>query len=107
MSPEPQQEIRFKVEIPPELRAGQFASFANIWHGSDSFTLDFATVVQPPVSRQDEETGASYIEVASQVVARVRIPPAQVFEIMKALEQQLTAWEAETGNAPSGPTGQR
>jgi hypothetical protein len=31
------------------------------------------------------------------VVARVRVPPSQVFEIMKALERQLTAWETETG----------
>ncbi len=31
----------------------------------------------------------------AQVVARVRIPPSQVFEVMKVLEQQLSAWERE------------
>jgi hypothetical protein len=32
------------------------------------------------------------------VVSRVRIPPSQVFELMKALEQQLSAWEKEHPN---------
>lgn len=31
-----------------------------------------------------------------RVVSRVRIPPAQMFELMKVLERQLTAWEQET-----------
>jgi hypothetical protein len=30
----------------------------------------------------------------------VRIPPSQVFEIMKALEQQLSAWENERKAQP-------
>jgi len=34
-------------------------------------------------------------------VSRVRIPPDQVFELMKALEQQLTMWENETGKRKS------
>jgi hypothetical protein len=40
-------------------------------------------------------------------VARVRVPPNQVFEIMKALERQLTGWEQETGRRPkSTPPGE-
>jgi hypothetical protein len=39
-------------------------------------------------------------DINTQVVSRVRIPPSQVFEIMKALEQQLSQWEARTGNVP-------
>jgi hypothetical protein len=39
-------------------------------------------------------------QAQAQVVARVRVPPSQVFEIMKALERQLTAWETETGRRP-------
>jgi hypothetical protein len=31
------------------------------------------------------------------VVARVRIRPEQIWEIMKALEQQLSRWEKEQG----------
>lgn len=39
----------------------------------------------------------------ARIVARIKIPPAQVFELMKALEQQLTAWEKETGQRPAEP----
>ena len=31
----------------------------------------------------------------ARVVARVRIPPSQVWELMKALEQNLSAYERE------------
>ena len=43
------------------------------------------------------EEGNRVLNVPARMTARVRIPPAQVFEIMKALEAQLTAWERETG----------
>ena len=41
------------------------------------------------------DEAADDIVQQSAVVSRVRIPPAQVFELMKALEQQLSAWESE------------
>jgi len=33
----------------------------------------------------------------------VRIPPEQVFEIARALTQQLDQWEKETGRRPPTP----
>ena len=36
----------------------------------------------------------------ARVVSRVRIPPEQVFELAKALTQQLEFWEQETGRRP-------
>ena len=41
--------------------------------------------------------------VSARVVARVRIPPEQVFEIARALTQQLDQWEKETGRRPPTP----
>ena len=39
----------------------------------------------------------------ARVVSRIRIPPEQVFELAKALTQQLEFWEQETGRrAPHG-----
>jgi len=38
--------------------------------------------------------------VPARVVSRVRIPPEQVFELAKALTQQLEFWEQETGRRP-------
>ena len=93
---------RFEVSIAPELEGGVYASFANLWHGPDVFTIDFAALSAPP-ERVDDESGLPYIRFQTRVVSRVRIPPSQVFELMKALEIQLSAWENETGQKPSLP----
>ena len=86
---------KVSLSITPEIEAGVFANFVGVWHQPDCFVLDFQTYTRPP--QIGDEDGQPYIDVATRVVARVRIPPGQVFEIMKALEQQLSAWERETG----------
>ena len=91
-------EQRLQINLPPELNAGVYADFVRAWHTNDAFVLDFASLIQPPHS---EEPGGPVILDAS-VVSRVHIPPAQVFELMKALEQQLSNWEKEHGSRPSG-----
>ena len=84
-------EQQIQVRMPPELAGGTYADFIRAWHTTDAFVLDFATFSDPP--RSEEER----IILDATVVSRVRIPPGQVFELMKALEQQLSAWEKETG----------
>lgn len=100
----PPPEHRFMLDISPEVEVGVFANFVSLWHDADSFTLDFAAVTRPPAPMRDEDSGAEFVGIPARIVARVRIPPSQVFEIMKALEQQLTAWETETGRKSGGPT---
>ncbi len=82
---------RIQLTLPTDKSAGVFADFVRAWHTRDSFILDFSSYVEPPV--RDE--AADDIVQQSAVVSRVRIPPSQVFELMKALEQQLSAWESE------------
>jgi hypothetical protein len=89
-------EQRLQINLPPGQNAGVFADFVRAWHTSDAFVLDFASLTQPPHSA---EPGGPVVLDAS-VVSRVRIPPAQVFELMKALEQQLSNWEKEHGSRP-------
>ena len=86
-------EPRVEFSITPEMEVGVYASFANLWHDNDVFTIDFTAVTQPPQPAEDD-LGQAYVRVQGRVVARVRIPPNQVFELMKALELQLSAWEA-------------
>ena len=85
--PQPQQA---QIHIPEDRLEGSYADFVSVWHSKDAFVLDFAVLAQPVTVSQ----------FLSRVVARVRIPPSQVFEIMKALEQQLTAWESERDAQP-------
>ena len=91
---------RLDVELPPDVAGGTFAEFVNIWHTKDVFTLDFASVVNPPQPTIDPDHGTPVLAVPARVVARIRIPPAQVFEIMKAMETQLSAWERERAEHP-------
>ena len=88
-------EQRIQIKLPAELSGGVFADFVRAWHTSDAFVLDFATLTEPPRKEGD------HVVLDATVVSRVRIPPPQVFELMKALEQQLSAWEKESGKGRS------
>lgn len=90
---------QFEIDMPPKAVAGSYADFANVWHTSDVFVMDFVSLVRPPHEGVDAE-GNTVTVVPGQVVQRVRIPPEQVFELAKALTQQLEFWERETGRRP-------
>jgi hypothetical protein len=91
-------EKRIKIKLGSEMETGVYADFVRAWHTNDAFVLDFASLLEPP--RQAD--GAVVLDAI--VASRVRIPPAQVFELMKALEQQLSAWEKEHGKMPPSVT---
>ena len=101
---QPAHEQRFEIEVSGDVEAGVHADFASIWHTPDTFVLDFASLRRPPYRADDADTGHQVAIMPVRVVARVKIPPGQVFELMKALEAQLSAWEQETGRRPSGGT---
>lgn len=94
----------FEIDLPPEIIPGNYADFANVWHTPTVFVMDFVTLAQPPHEETEPESGEQHLVVPARVVSRIRIPPEQVFELAKALTQQLEMWEQETGRrAPSGP----
>jgi uncharacterized protein DUF3467 len=93
-------EHRVEISMPESKLPGVYADLVGVWHTPDTFVLDFSSFTEPPQLRPDD-TGGVVVQPA-HVVARVRVPPGQVFEIMKALERQLSMWERETGRS-SGP----
>ena len=82
--------------MPDEQVPGAFADFVSVWHTNDVFTFDFRGAGRPP-TRVEGDDGTSATTAQAQIVARVRVPRSQVFDEMKALERQLTAWEQATG----------
>ncbi len=88
---------QFEIDLPPEVIPGNYADFANVWHTPTVFVMDFVTLAQPPREDTNPETGEVITVVPARVVSRIRIPPEQVFELAKALTQQLEFWEQETG----------
>jgi hypothetical protein len=93
----------FEVNVPPEKREGHYADYAGIWHNQETFILDFVAMTEPPAEKQDAE-GETINAVPCEVVTRVRIPASQAWEMMKALEKQLTAWEAENPQRKQPPS---
>lgn len=85
---------QFILNLPPEEEEGHYADFANIWHNNETFILDFAAMTQPPTATTDD-AGNPVAQVPARIVTRVRIPAVQVWEVMKGLESQLSAWERE------------
>jgi hypothetical protein len=94
--PAPRRE--FSLDVPAEAEVGFYADFASIWHTPETFVLDFAVLKRPPQTATAPD-GSANLVFPTRVVARVRLPPAQIFELMKALEQQLTMWERERGSS--------
>jgi hypothetical protein len=87
------------MNLPAEQEAGTYANFAGVWHGADGFVLDFAVVTQPPQPGEDTDSGQSVTQVNARVVSRVRIPTSQAWELMRALNEQLSQWENEFGTS--------
>lgn len=91
----------FNITVPPEHLEGHYADFASVWHNNETFILDFVSMSRPPQPTRTDE-GEQVARIDAQVVTRVRIPAAQVWEVMKALQAQLGQWESENPDRKLG-----
>lgn len=90
----------YNITLPADRAAGHFADFVSVWHNRETFVLDFVSISGPPKHR-DAESSEHVHDVDCQIVSRVRVPPAQIWEMMKALESQLGQWEMENPHRQS------
>ena len=100
----PERPIELQLDVPPELEGGTYANVLNVWHTAYEFTLDFG-VMQQVVEPEDAEADAP-LQVPVRVVSRVRIPVTLLFEVLKALNTNMTGYESTFGSirAPEAPT---
>jgi hypothetical protein len=96
--PDPPQ-VQLQVDLPLEMETGVFADYASLWFTRDTFVIDFVASKTPVQVVTDPDGGPQAIS-PGRVVARIRVPPAQVFDIASKLTQALTAWEEQTGLRP-------
>jgi hypothetical protein len=89
------QEVEFRVDVPEKETGGRYANFLSVWHTGHEFTLDFSAT-QPP-QPQNSDDPESPVVVPCHVVARVRIPPSLVFDVLRALNDNMTRYEAMFG----------
>jgi hypothetical protein len=75
------------IQVSPEMMAGVYANFANVSHSDYEFTITFARV--------DHEVETS--EVPGIIVSRVSLSPRFMKELMTALEDNYSRWQAREG----------
>jgi Protein of unknown function (DUF3467) len=73
-----------------------YANGMATWHTPHEFTFDFLVSSQPPQQVHTEE-GETVIHAPQRLVARVRIPPTAVFDIIRTINQNLTMYEQKFG----------
>jgi hypothetical protein len=83
----------FDFLVSPELEGGTYSNILSVWHTGHEFTLDFA-VTQPPIMPEGE---AQPVTVPCRVVTRVKIPRTLIFDIMRALNDNMTIYERTFG----------
>jgi hypothetical protein len=96
VSEPPPPRIEFESHADPALEAGAYANGLAIWHTVHEFTFDFFVSSGPP---QEASTpgGERVIRAPHRLVARIRVPPTSVFDIIRTINQNLTLYEQKFG----------
>lgn len=81
----------FDFRVPDDQEAGVYSNLLAVWHSPHEFTFDFAVTLP---TMQDAQGN---IHVPSRVVARVKVPPTTVADILKALRDNLAIYERNYG----------
>ena len=81
----PWRDSDFDLDVPAELEAGVYATFLATWYTAHEFTLDFGTQVEHHPERQ------------LRGVARVKVPPGVVFDMIRIIHAKMTRYEEEYG----------
>ena len=88
--------IEFEPHADPSLEAGAYANGLAVWHTLHEFTFDFFVSSQPPTEARTE-SGEVVIRAPHRLVARVRVPPTSVFDIIRTISQNLALYEQKFG----------
>ena len=94
--------MSFETHADPDLQAGSYANALAIWHTAHEFTFDFFVSSQPPAEARTAD-GEVVIRAPHRLVARVRVPPTSLFEIIRTISQNLAMYEQKFG--PIGTPG--
>ena len=95
MSERADDSLRLEFYIPADQEPGVYAHAAVVWHTRYDFTIDFAATQLPRPSNPDDPE--SPLVIPARVVARVRIPPTQAFDLIRAISGTMERYEAAWG----------
>ena len=78
-----------RINVPDDVQPGVYANGAMVWHSPYEFTIDFFSTQPSP----QDEPGV----VPCLVSSRVKIPPTVIFDLLKALNENMTRYEGQFG----------
>lgn len=85
----------FVFYAPPEVEAGVYANALSTWHTPYDFTIEFAAIERPqPLDEDDPEAGTV---TPCRVGVRVKIPATLMFDVIRALNAEMTLYERDFG----------
>ncbi len=88
--------VAFELHADPSIEGGVYANGLVVWSTPDEFTLDFVVNSAPPQPSETPE-GESVIRAPHRLVARVRIPPGKVFDVIRAINENMDRYEQVFG----------
>lgn len=97
MSSRDQIKPRFAINVPATEEPGRYANFLTVWNTEHEFTIDFCATQVPNVEQNDDGEVIA-VTIPATVTARVKIPPSLIFDVLRALNEHMTKYEAEFGS---------
>jgi hypothetical protein len=93
-----------QVRTPEKWVPGVYANGVGVWFTQTDFTLDFVVNLPPEVGQGP--AGDQVLLSPQQVVARIKLPPPLVFQVMRNLSTNLDRYEQQYGKVQefAGPT---
>ena len=80
--------------LPPDQEAGVYAHAYAVWHAAYDFIIDFAVT---EFARATDPEDPTTTVIPARIVARVRLPPGVMFDLIRTINATMTRYEAEWG----------
>jgi hypothetical protein len=87
-----------QIRTPEAWTKGAYANGVAVWFSPHEFTIDFVVSLPPEVGSDD--AGKQVAIMPQEVVARVKIPPPLVFQLMRNLYATMERYEQQHGSIP-------
>jgi hypothetical protein len=88
-APKPQQQQQLQIKADEKELLGQYANLVVVHHNAEEFTLNFIYIF-PTVPQ-------------GKLVASMIVSPTHAKRLLRALEENVSRYEAQFGTLPEGP----
>ena len=88
-------DINLDFDVSDEAGTAVYANIVSIWYSPYEFALDWGLTEAAEAEDPDDPTSPLRIPVS--IVARLRVPTGLIFDVLRALNEAMTDYEAIFG----------